>query len=101
VTGPASAPPNSARAAAGVLAFIIGGILGTYIGWRPVFGILIAVPAIVFLLSFRLKVEQGRPDVAIDVVGVALAAAAIVLISFGFNNFEWMGARARDGERAL
>ena len=46
---------GSARAAAGVLAFIIGGVLGTYIGWRPAFGILIAVSAIVFLLSFRLK----------------------------------------------
>lgn len=30
---------GSARAGAGVLAFLIGGILGTFIGWRPVFGI--------------------------------------------------------------
>jgi predicted MFS family arabinose efflux permease len=82
---------GSARAAAGVLAFIIGGILGTYIGWRPVFGILIAVSAIVFLLSFKLKVEEGRSDVTIDMVGVALAAAAIVLISFGFNNLNRWG----------
>jgi hypothetical protein len=44
----------------GVLAFIIGGVLGTYIGWRPAFGILIAVSAIVFLLSFRLKRDYGR-----------------------------------------
>src|ERR671914_419931 len=55
---------GSARAAAGVLAFIIGGILGPYIGWRPVFGILVAVSAIVFLLSFRLKSDEGRPDVS-------------------------------------
>ncbi len=82
---------GSARAAAGVLAFVIGGILGTYIGWRPVFGILIAVSAIVFLLSFRLKVDEGRPDVRIDLVGVGLAAAAIVLISFGFNNLNGWG----------
>ena len=39
---------GSARAGAGVLAFLIGGVLGTYIGWRPAFGILIAVSAIVF-----------------------------------------------------
>ncbi len=52
---------GSARAAAGVLAFIIGGVLGTYIGWRPAFGILIAASAIVFLLSFRLKPDHGRP----------------------------------------
>jgi predicted MFS family arabinose efflux permease len=82
---------GSARAAAGVLAFVIGGVLGTYIGWRPAFGILIAVSAIVFLLSFRLKRDHGRPDVEIDLVGVVLAAAAIIFISFGFNNLNGWG----------
>ena len=82
---------GSARAGAGVLAFVIGGVLGTYIGWRPVFGILIAVSAIVFLLSFRLKPDEPRPDVRIDIVGVVLAAAAIILISFGFNNLNGWG----------
>lgn len=82
---------GSARAAAGVLAFIIGGILGTFIGWRPAFGILIAVSAIVFFLSFRLKSFSGRPEVKIDIVGVLLAATAIILISFGFNNLNRWG----------
>lgn len=82
---------GSARAAAGVLAFVIGGVLGTFIGWRPAFAILIAVSAIVFFLSFRLKSDLGRPDVGIDMVGVFLAAAAIVLISFGFNNLNRWG----------
>src|SRR5262249_21999557 len=82
---------GSARAAAGVLAFVVGGLLGTFIGWRPVFGILIATSAIVFLLSFRLKSDEARPDVTIDVVGVVLAAAAIILISFGFNNLNGWG----------
>ena len=82
---------GSARAGAGVAAFLIGGVLGTYIGWRPAFGILVAVSAIVFLLSFRLKPDQGRPHVQIDLVGVVLAAAAIVLISFGFNNLNGWG----------
>jgi predicted MFS family arabinose efflux permease len=82
---------GSARAAAGVLAFLIGGILGTYIGWRPAFGILIAASATVFLLSFRLKPDRGRPDVQIDLAGVVLAATAIILISFGFNNLNRWG----------
>jgi MFS family permease len=82
---------GSARAAAGVLAFIIGGILGTYIGWRPVFGILIAASAVVFLMSFRLRSEPGREDVQIDMLGVALAASSIILISFGFNNLNQWG----------
>ena len=89
---------GSARAGAGVLAFLIGGVLGTYIGWRPAFGILIVVSALVFLLSFRLKPAQGRPEVKIDLVGVVLAAAAIILISFGFNNLNrWGLGLARPG----
>jgi predicted MFS family arabinose efflux permease len=82
---------GSARAGAGVLAFVIGGVLGTFIGWRPAFGILIAVSAIVFLLSFRLKTLEGRPDVKIDAIGVLLAASAIILISVGFNNLNQWG----------
>jgi predicted MFS family arabinose efflux permease len=82
---------GSARAAAGVLAFVIGGVLGTFIGWRPAFGILIAVSALVFFLSFRLKSFPGRAEVDIDIIGVLLAAAAIVLISFGFNNLNRWG----------
>lgn len=83
---------GSARAAAGVLAFVVGGLLGTYTGWRPAFGILIVASAVVFLLSFRLKGDnEGRPDVGIDVAGIAMAAAAIILISFGFNNLNGWG----------
>ena len=82
---------GSARAAAGVTAFVIGGMLGTFIGWRPVFGILIVASALVFLLSFKLKPQAPRPEVKIDLVGVVLAAVAIILISFGFNNLNRWG----------
>lgn len=82
---------GSARAGASALAFLIGGVLGTFIGWRPVFGILIVVSAIVFLLSFRLKKDEARPEVQIDGIGVVLAAAGILLITFGFNNLNRWG----------
>ena len=82
---------GSARAGAGVLAFVIGGVLGTFIGWRPAFAILIAVSALVFVLSFKLKPAKGRPEVQIDLFGVLLTAAAIILISFGFNNLNRWG----------
>ena len=87
---------GSARAGAGVAAFLIGGILGTYIGWRPSFAILIGVSALCFFLSFRLKPDHGHPEVQIDLGGVVLAALAIVLLSFGFNNLNgWGMAMAR------
>nr|WP_314069928.1 MFS transporter [uncultured Roseococcus sp.] len=82
---------GSARAAAGVSAFLIGGLLGTFIGWRPVFGILVALSVIVFFLSFRLKPQAARPEVKIDAVGVVLAAASIIMIVFGFNNLNRWG----------
>ncbi|NMJ43668.1 MFS transporter [Roseomonas sp. JC162] len=82
---------GSARAGAGVAAFLIGGMLGTFIGWRPVFGILVVLAAIVFVLSFRLKPEEARPEVKIDLVGVVLAACAIIMIVFGFNNLNRWG----------
>jgi predicted MFS family arabinose efflux permease len=89
---------GSARAAAGVSAFVIGGLLGTFVGWRPVFGILIVLSAVVLALSFKLKPDQPRPEVEIDIVGVVLAAAAIILISFGFNNLNrWGLGLARSG----
>jgi MFS family permease len=80
---------GAARAGAGVAAFLIGGVLGTYIGWRPAFGLLIVLAAVVFGLSFRLKPDRGRPEVRIDAVGVVLAAGAIILISTGFNLNSW------------
>lgn len=87
---------GSARAGAGVLAFLIGGVLGTFIGWRPAFGILIALAAIVFLLSFKLKPTKGRPEVSIDLLGVLLTASGVSLLSFGFNNLNrWGLALAR------
>jgi len=82
---------GSARAGAGVLAFLIGGVLGTFIGWRPAFGILIALSAVVLLLSLKLKPTQSRPEVQIDLFGVLLTAAGISLISFGFNNLNRWG----------
>jgi len=82
---------GSARAAAGVAAFIIGGVLGTFIGWRPAFALLIVLSAVVFFLSFRLKADNARPEIKIDLVGVVLAAVAIICVTFGFNNLNRWG----------
>lgn len=82
---------GSARAGAGVIAFLVGGILGTTIGWRPAFGVLIAVSIVVLILSSKLKKHEGNPDVSIDWVGVLIAASGIILIAFGFNNLNAWG----------
>ena len=89
---------GSARAGAGVAAFLLGGIFGTWIGWRPVFAVMIVLSFITFLLSFRLKKDQGNPDVKIDFTGLMLAASSIILLSLGFSNMNgWGGIMAKPG----
>ncbi|MGB7161150.1 MAG: MFS transporter [Tepidisphaeraceae bacterium] len=78
-------------AVAGALAFFIAGFLGAMVSWRASFGILIFLAAAVIILSFRLKHIPRQRDVKIDFTGAALAAAAIALISFGFNNLNAWG----------
>jgi len=82
---------GSARAIAGVLAFVIVGSVATWLSWRWAFGLLILHAAAILLLSFKLKPSEGRPDVQIDVVGVLLSAVAIIFITFGFNNLRNWG----------
>jgi predicted MFS family arabinose efflux permease len=74
-----------------VTAFFLAGALGTWIGWRYAFGIIIPFTALVLLLSTRLKPVEKLPNVTIDWVGVVLAAATIILISLGFNNINSWG----------
>jgi MFS family permease len=76
---------GSARAIAGVLAFVIVGYVAM-INWRLAFALLIVHAAAILFLSFKLKPTQTRPEVRIDVLGVILAAAGVILIAFGFNN---------------
>lgn len=81
---------GSARAIAGVLAFVIVGYVAA-INWRLAFGLLIVHACAILALSFKLKPSQGKPEVQIDAVGVALAALGIIGITFGFNNLRNWG----------
>jgi MFS family permease len=76
---------GSARAIAGVLAFVIVGFVAM-INWRLAFALLIVHAGAILFLSTRLKASTPKPEVKIDVMGVILSAVAIVLITFGFNN---------------
>ncbi|UOQ57147.1 MFS transporter [Leucobacter allii] len=88
---------GSARAFSGMSAFLIGGTLGTLVGWRPVFGITLALAVAVFVLSFGLRSDRGDRTVKIDVVASVLIGAAVVLLTLGFNNLNgWGVIAARD-----
>lgn len=90
---------GSARAFSGVSAFLIGGTLGTLVGWRPVFGITLGLAALVFLFSFRLRSDRGNPGVKIDLVASALIGAGIVLLTLGFNNLNGWASCSRSRAR--
>lgn len=85
---------GSARAISGVSAFLIGGTLGTLVGWRPIFLIVLAFAVIVFALSFTLRPDHGDASVRIDLVASALIGIAIVSLTMGFNNLNGWGALA-------
>ena len=85
---------GSARAFAGMAAFFIGGALGTLVGWRPVFAILVGVAIVVFLLSFTLHSDRGDRSITIDVVGATLIGAGVLSLTLGFNNLDSWGVLA-------
>src|SRR5690606_24586771 len=82
---------GSARAFSGISAFLIGGTLGTLVGWRPIFFITLGIAVVVFLLSFKLRGDRGNPSVKIDLVASVLIGAAIVVLTLGFNNLNAWG----------
>jgi MFS family permease len=82
---------GASEAMGGVVAFLVAGSLGTWIGWRYPFGLLAALAAGVFVLGKRLEPVESQRDLRIDWVGFALVALAIPLISIGFNSINSWG----------
>jgi MFS family permease len=82
---------GASQAIAGVLAFLVIGVVGTLISWRFGFALIVAIAAVVLILSFRLKPVERYRGTKIDWVGAALAALAIIMISAGFNNLKAWG----------
>jgi len=82
---------GSARAFSGMSAFLVGGTLGTLVGWRPIFFITLALAAIVFAFSFMLRADGGDRAIRIDLIGSVLIGSTVVLLTLGFNNLNAWG----------
>lgn len=87
---------GAAQAIAGVLAFLVVGVLGSIVSWRWSFGLIVGIAACVLLLSFKFKPVARDRGIKIDWVGALLAALAIILISIGFNNMKAWGMLKAD-----
>ena len=85
---------GAAQAIAGVLAFLVIGVLGTLLSWRYGFALIVFIAVLVFLLSFKLKPVERIAEIKIDWVGALLAALAIILISIGFQQPQSLGHTA-------
>ncbi|AXK44236.1 MFS transporter [Brachybacterium saurashtrense] len=83
---------GSARAFSGMSAFLIGGTLGTFVGWRPIFVITLVLAVVVFALSFTLRSDRGDASTRIDLVASVLVGGAVVALTLGFNNLNGWGA---------
>lgn len=82
---------GSVQAAATVTAFFMAGVIGDLLSWRYAFALCIPFTAATLVMAGKLKPVPPLPGTKIDGVGVVLAAAAIILISFGFNNLNRWG----------
>ncbi len=77
--------------AAGVLALLVAGWFATTIGWRYSFGLMVVLGVVNLLLSFKLKSVPAQPLIKIDWTGAFIAAAGIILLSFGFSGMSSWG----------
>lgn len=76
---------------AGVLALLLAGWFAETIGWRWSFFLMVALGVVNFALSFGIKKVPAQRDLKIDWTGALLAAATIILLSFGFSGLNSWG----------
>ena len=79
---------NAIGSAAG---FFLAGAVGSTLGWRYAFGIIIIFGIATVIMAFRLKPLPPNPAIKIDFLGVVVAFLGISLLSLGFNNINGWG----------
>src|SRR5262245_60869821 len=78
-------------AVASAFTFVIAGFLATALSWRYSYWLIVFQSVVVLILSYRLTPIPRQRGIRIDLVGVALSAAAVALILLGFNNLQRWG----------
>src|SRR5690349_3708592 len=67
-------------AVASAVTFLIAGFLATALSWRYSYWLIVLLAAVVLILSYRLMPIPRQLGIRIDLLGVVLSAAAIVLV---------------------
>jgi MFS family permease len=71
--------------------FVVAGFLATALSWRYSYWLIVVQSVVVLVLSHRFTPLPRQRGIKIDIIGVALSAAAIALVLLGFNNLQTWG----------
>lgn len=80
--------------AGAMVGIVLGGILTTFLGWRFIFYINLPIGIIGLIFGVRYLKDKTVVKEKMDLVGMALLAAALSLISFGLIDYVGMGTSA-------
>jgi len=77
--------------AGAMLGIVLGGIITTFLSWQYIFFINIPIGIIAVIVGIKFIQDAEKTSAKLDLVGMALLAAALVLISLGLVNFASQG----------
>ncbi|MEW5837378.1 MAG: MFS transporter [Pseudomonadota bacterium] len=89
---------NAVGSAAG---FFLAGAVGSTLGWRYAFGVIIVFGIATVIMAFKLKPLTPNPAIKIDPLGVLVAFLSIALLSLGFNNINGWGFLMADTQAPI
>ena len=94
-------PPNSRGKAYGfsslgwtigsMMGIVLGGLVTTFIGWQFIFFINLPIGAVALILGFKYLKQAPRVKAKLDIGGMVLLAASLLLISYGATTLASQG----------
>jgi EmrB/QacA subfamily drug resistance transporter len=78
--------------AGAMLGIVLGGIVTTFISWQYIFFINIPIGVVAVIVGVKYLKDAERVPAKLDLGGMGLLAAALVLLSFGLVSFAAAGA---------
>ena len=77
-----------------LLGIVLGGIITSYLSWQYIFFINIPIGIFAAFVGFKYLRDIAKTNAKLDLAGMGLLAAALVMVSFGLVDFAAHGANA-------
>ena len=74
-----------------MLGIVLGGVITTFVSWQYIFFINIPIGIIAVAVGLKYLKDTGKTPAKLDLDGMGLLAAALVLLSLGLVNFAAQG----------